>query len=250
MSCIYGPDSLSVFANTLKKRKRRKGNGADSSTVVTGLTSFILTRLLAIILPDAHHTHSRILLLAPPPLFLLQLLAAIMIIPKHRPTPTTPSAPTAMLGIKWYLFGLALHLALLIFALTLAVLIYRRLSEQRPLPNSNQETDAEVVVWKARRRVLFAVLFSLGAVTTRVVYRLVELSGLLNGHLTSLASNEVYFYALECAPVLVGVAVWAVVEARPGVLEGKIKGDYVYEEVSGEIGDEEGMVMKKMGVGR
>lgn len=218
--------------------------------VTTGLACIVLGRLIAIVLPRQGEMFSRMYRLAVPFIFLIQLVAAVLIIPKHVPSSTSSAAPTAMIGIKWYMFGLVLHLILHLFAVALASFTYKRLPEQGSSLRSNRVIDSGCEAWKTRRRVLYAVLFSLGAVTIRVVYRLVELGGLLNGYLTSLASNELYFYALECAPVVVGAGTWAVVAEGPSLLGGKKEGDYVYEEVSGEAGDEEGVAMKGMGTER
>jgi hypothetical protein len=49
---------------------------------------------------------------------------------------------------------------------------------------------------------------------------------------------------------VIGAGTWAVVAEGPSLLAGKKEGDYVYEEVSGEAGDEEGVVMKGMGAER
>ena len=218
--------------------------------VDTGLSCIVLGRLIAVVLPGQSEMFSRMYRVAVPFIFLIQLVAAVLIIPKHVPSSTSSAAPTAMIGIKWYMFGLVLHLFLHLFAVALASLVYRRLPKQSQSLSSSKETDSECEAWKTRRRVLYTVLFSLGAVTIRVVYRLVELGGLLNGYLTSLASNELYFYALECVPVVIGAGTWAVVAEGPSLLAGKKEGDYVYEEVSGEAGDEEGVVMKGMGAER
>ena len=223
------------------------------------LSCIFFTRLL-VTLPPPDETSAGIssptlyvFMITFPPLTLVFLIAAILIAPKHLPSPERgPPSSTAMLGIKLYLGGLGIQFIMLLAALILATLLHKKTIENRPPPSlqmERAETGGEQ--GKKLRKVSYALLFSLLAIDTRTVYRLVELSAFFTGFAKDLAHHEVYFYALECAPVLAAVGVWTVVDTQCLFLEGsdvtRTRPEYVYQEVSGEEREEGDVLLTKVG---
>lgn len=171
-----------------------------------GLTRPALMRLLIIVIPLVS---------------LEQFIAAVLIAPKHRPTAETgwEATNTGLLGVKLYLVGLAVQECLMLYTILPAAQLYRIL---RTGEGSS-----------GRRRLLQTFNFSQTAILLRTTYRLVELSSFATGWLQFLARSEVYFYLLECLPVLVGLGVWTVVGVDR-VLDGQASGKYLDQELDEE----------------
>jgi hypothetical protein len=183
------------------------------------------------------------LLVVIPLLAVEQLIASVLIVPKHRPSPSKEASKTAMLGLQLYLVGIGIQEVIVLYTSVLAVILHRKLTNKE-IPNPQAMTtdpfDQASPKW---RSISYALLFSLGALTTRIAYRLVELSGFFTGHLLMLAHHEVFFYTLECLPVLAALGVWAVVDTE-GLLDqrssgSKFVGAYSYHEISGVLADED-----------
>lgn len=182
-----------------------------------------------------------------------QLVASILIAPKHLPSPALgPPSSTAMLGVKLYLFGTGLQQLAMLYALVLALLLHRALSKTPPRKSNldvEHDDDESGPDWRPLSR---ALLFSLAALSTRGLYRLVELSAYFTDFMPFLARHEVFFYALECLPALAALGIWAVVHAEKRLDEGCGRGDsagayaYSYHELHGE-GAEEGVLEERGG---
>lgn len=142
---------------------------------------------------------TRLLILTVPPLAAEQLIAAVLIAPRHRPSAQTDwkSTDTAMLGLQLYLAGIGVQGLLVLYTFAPAVALYRKL-----------RTGKDTV---SCRRVCQAFFFSQTAIFLRVAYRLIELSSFFTGYLRFLAHHEVFFYTMECLPVLAGLGVWTFV---------------------------------------
>lgn len=98
-----------------------------------------------------------------------------------------------MLGIQLYLTGIALQgLGIIYTLLVLIQATYRNVFNRDIQHNS----------------ILYALLSSLTLILLRTTYRLIELSAFFTGSMRFLAHSEVYFNALECAPVLLALGVW------------------------------------------
>jgi hypothetical protein len=132
-----------------------------------------------------------------------------------------------MSGLKMYLGGLAIQQLLTIYITILVYTVHNALSRGhkttfwspaswsiwRPMsvsdvPHSVMRTEEE---WRDITRSLLSSLFAL---TIRTVYRLVELSTFFTGWFSFLAHYEVFFYMLECLPVLAALGVWTMVDVE------------------------------------
>jgi hypothetical protein len=174
-----------------------------------------------------------------------QLLASVLIAPKRIPSPGHPSSTTARLGLKIYLVGLAIQQLLTTYVTILVYTVHKALSRGRQktfwspaswsiwrpmriynVANSVSSTEEE---WRDITRSL---LFTLFALTIRTVYRLVELSTFFTGWFSFLAHYEVFFYMLECLPVLAALGVWTMVDLE-GLGSLMEDSTFVWEEGSG-----------------
>lgn len=159
----------------------------------------------------SHHALSRGLFATIAVLTVEQLIASVLIAPKN----SRGFNGTAILGLKLYLVGIGIQAVIVLYTLALAATSHRNLQDSKETQDSQEMVtsshDQSSAQW---RPVFYALLFSLGAILTRTAYRLVELSGLLVGHFQVLAHHEVFFYTLECLPVLAALAIWVVTDAR------------------------------------
>jgi hypothetical protein len=201
----------------------------------------VLIRMMRAFFPDeklvgvTDQSFSWGLLVAIPLLAVEQLIASVLIAPKR------PPSNTATLGLQLYLLGIGIQEVIVVYTSVLAVILHRKLTA-REAPNpqaiTNDPSDSASTKW---RSISYALLFSLGAILARIAYRLIELSGLFLGYMQFLAHNEVFFYTLECLPVLAAVGVWAIVDTEL-LLDQQYSdrtpvGAYRYYEVSGELAD-------------
>jgi hypothetical protein len=128
------------------------------------------------------------------PLSIEQLVASVMIAPKHRKSFSDHLPNHAMLGVELYLGGIGLQFLVMVYSLVLTIALQRKI------------TDRDV---KGRQRitVLTISMFSLISLLARTTYRLIELSSFSTGYLLFLAHSEVYFYTFECSPVLIALGI-------------------------------------------
>jgi len=184
---------------------------------------------------------SRCLLVILPLLAIEQLIASLLIVPKHQPSYSRGASDTAMLGLRLYLVGIGIQEVIVVYTSALTVILHRSLTNREVEKNQTTTTDPSDQASKRWRSILHALLFSLGAISTRIFYRLVELSGFFTGYLLVLAHNEVFFYTFECLPVLTALGVWAMVDTEDllgeQTLESTPVGDYRYYRVSRELVD-------------
>lgn len=213
----------------------------------------VLSMLMRVFVPGApfgisHRGLARGLAVAVAALAVEQLIASVLIAPKN------PKGfnDTALLGLKLYVVGIGIQAVIVVYALALAATCHRNLQNskgaQDPRAMMTSSQDQPSAQWRSAS---YALLFSLGAILTRTAYRLVELSGLLVGRFQVLAHHEVFFYTLECLPVLAALAVWVVTDAR-GVLDqcpsaGTSAAAYSYHAVSEGLADRESLRLSRVG---
>jgi hypothetical protein len=195
-----------------------------------GLTPQILSWVLAVVLPL---------------LTLEQFIASVLIAPKHNPSTSRKSPDTAMLGLKLYLLGICIQELLVGYTIFLAVKISKHTGGRKvdyPLSNLSNDVQPE---W---RSISYALIFSLAAIAIRIAYRLIELSGIFTGYLLILMHNEVFFYTLECLPVLAAIGIWTLVDTQNLLNEqfsDSASGDaYSYYEVGRESLDVEAILLE------
>jgi hypothetical protein len=150
---------------------------------------------------------SRGLIVIVPLLALEQLVASILIAPKRHPSSSRNTTDHAMLGLQLYLGGIGIQEVVVVYTLALAIILLRKSKDRENQSARRMTMDP----WTKQRSISYALIFSLVALSTRIAYRLVELSGIFTGYLHFLAHNEVFFYTLECLPVLAALGVWTVV---------------------------------------
>jgi hypothetical protein len=150
---------------------------------------------------------SRALHIVVPVLAFEQLIASVLIAPKRRPSPSRKSTDHAMLGLQLYLGGIGVQELVVLYILALAIVLLKRFKDRE-----NQRTvEPSSQAW---RSIPDALVFSLATLFTRIAYRLTELSGFFTGYMLFLAHHEVFFYTLECLPVLAALGVWSVVDTE------------------------------------
>ncbi|KAK1687431.1 RTA1 domain-containing protein [Colletotrichum godetiae] len=114
-----------------------------------------------------------------------------------------PTAPPAeqMKAIHIYMGGIGLQEFFILIFVALA------LKSQVELKRMDKLSGQESRSWKP---LLWALYFSLGMISVRIVYRLIEFS---SGHGIDnvLITHEAYFYVLEALPMLLAIAVFNVV---------------------------------------
>ena len=175
-------------------------------------------------------TLSRALFIIVPILTIEQLIASILIAPKRRPLVLRKSTDHAMLGLQLYLGGIGVQELVVVFTLVLAVILLRKSKDRE----SRRTTEPSGQAW---RSMPYALVFSLITLLTRIAYRLIELSGFFTGYMTFLAHHEIFFYTLECLPVLAALGVWTIVNMEVLLDEdpasGSLTGRYDYHELRG-----------------
>ncbi|KAK1857219.1 rta1 domain protein, partial [Colletotrichum chrysophilum] len=125
-----------------------------------------------------------------------------------------PTAPPEeqMRAIHIYMGGIGLQEVFILAFVGLALIFQRDMRRAEKLHNGREG-------W---RPLVWALYFSLGSITVRIVYRLVEFSS-GNGVDNQLITREGYFYALEAVPMN---------EAREIFIEGLGRGTGAYEKIS------------------
>jgi hypothetical protein len=202
--------------------------------VLTGLTRAISSEGESARITDT--TLTRGLVVVVPFLVVEQVVASMPIAPKHRPSSSNQHHDTAMLGLQLYLVGIGIQEVIAAYTFALAVILHRRLTTTEVKGQHTTVIDLPNHALTRWRSLSCTLLLSLGAIFTRIAYRLVELSGLFTGFLLGLAHYEVFFYTFECLPVLAALGVWAIVDTE-GLLDhgpsiGTLTGPYSYHEVS------------------
>ncbi|KAJ0287442.1 hypothetical protein CBS470a_005406 [Colletotrichum nupharicola] len=116
-----------------------------------------------------------------------------------------PTAPPEeqMRAIHIYMGGIGLEEVFILAFVGLALIFQRDMRRAEKLHNGREG-------W---RPLVWALYFSLGSITVRIVYRLVEFSS-GNGVDNQLITREGYFYALEAVPMVLAIGVFNVV--HPG----------------------------------
>ncbi|KAH9229878.1 hypothetical protein COL26b_001361 [Colletotrichum chrysophilum] len=116
-----------------------------------------------------------------------------------------PTAPPEeqMRAIHIYMGGIGLQEVFILAFVGLALIFQRDMRRAEKLHNGREG-------W---RPLVWALYFSLGSITVRIVYRLVEFSS-GNGVDNQLITREGYFYALEAVPMVLAIGVFNVV--HPG----------------------------------
>ncbi|KAH7070242.1 hypothetical protein FB567DRAFT_216965 [Paraphoma chrysanthemicola] len=224
------------------------------------LDCILLLRMTTTILPNENlagvkvQDISRCLFIVIPLLAVEQLIASILIAPKHRPSPSRQDTSTAILGLKLYLVGIGIQGIIVISTIFLALVLHRR-NRDREIETyevKERESSDDCRSLHTWRLAVYALLFSLAAIATRITYRLVELSGIFTGYLPVLIHKEIFFYTLECLPVLAAVGVWTCVDGS--CLEdwsstSTAVGADGYHEISGELADDDLVVLGPVNVG-
>ncbi|KAJ4291606.1 hypothetical protein N0V90_009501 [Kalmusia sp. IMI 367209] len=202
----------------------RKGFIADEKPV--GVTDKVLSWCLSILIPL---------------LTVEQLIASVLIAPKRQLSLSRGDVNTTMLGLQLYLVGIGIQEVLVVYTSALAISLNRELRDrevENALAMRIRPYDQASTRW---RSISYALVFSLVAILTRIAYRLIELSGFFTGYLLVLAHNEVFFYAIECLPILAALGVWVIVDIESQLDQqsssGTPIGAYSYHEVGSELID-------------
>lgn len=153
-----------------------------------------------------------------------------------------------MLGLKLYLIGIGIQEAIVVYTLALAVVIQRGLkTEGINHPTATKASDQRLI---RLFPISYGLFFSIGAISIRNAYRLIELSAVFTGYLLALMHNEIFFYTLECFPTLAALGVWLIVDtegllnhasadSRPGIA-------YRYHEIGGEAADDDAVPLHNL----
>lgn len=180
----------------------------------------------------------RFLLVTIPGLVVEQLVASVLIVPKHSSS-SRSSPSTAMLGLKLYLAGLGVQKVLVVYMSAVTFVLIGRLKAEDIVGSRTKTTAVQSQTSTKWPLTMWPLIFSFAAIATRVAYRIVELSGVVTGHLLVLMHHEVFFYAFECLPVLAVLGVWAILgfEGLPDHphLNTRSSGPYLYQEIHGEL---------------
>ncbi|KAF9729580.1 hypothetical protein PMIN03_006334 [Paraphaeosphaeria minitans] len=178
---------------------------------------------------------SRALLLTIPLLAIEQLTASVFIAPKHRVSSSGSGSSTAMLGLKLYLVGIGVQEVLVVYVSIIAVSLFKKLGANEAADLRAKMTDGLSQPSNRWRSTMYSLIFSLAAIGIRIAYRLIELSGIFTGYLLVLMQNEIFFYTLECLPVLAALGVWTVVGFEDMIdnLDTMPVGTHIYHELSG-----------------
>ncbi|KAL4860864.1 hypothetical protein BDV12DRAFT_191453 [Aspergillus spectabilis] len=128
---------------------------------------------------------------------------------------------TADLGVYIMMAGVAIQQAFISFFVVLAVRFHYKLitgtrDSQRYSMNENLVRGAEsdsatvkpVIYTVPWRRLLYALYLTLGLITIRNIFRLIEFSDGVHGYI---AVHEAFFYSLDALPIFAGLTVMAVV---------------------------------------
>lgn len=170
-----------VFAFNVRFLVKISGTLPASETLL-GLGGQVLERSLAL----------AIILLS-----IEQLVASVMIAPKHRKSFSVHSPNNAMFGVELYLGGIGVQFLVMVYTLALTIALHKKITDR--------DTRG-----RQRITVLTILMFSLVSLLARTIYRLIELSSFSTGYLLFLAHSEVYFYACDCSPVLIALGIWLV----------------------------------------
>ncbi|KAL0939984.1 RTA1 domain-containing protein [Colletotrichum truncatum] len=131
--------------------------------------------------------------------FIIQLVGGSMA------GPTTPPEEQ-MRAIHIYMGGIGLQEFFILIFVALAFTFQRDMNRIGSLAGKQSQA------WKP---LMWALYFSLGMITVRIIYRLIEFSS-GHGMNNQLITHEAYFYALEAVPMLLAIAVFNVV--HPGAV--------------------------------
>jgi hypothetical protein len=188
--------------------------------VVFAFDCVILNKMMRAPFPDAKpmgvtcKALSCGLLVVIPLLAVEQLIASVLIAPKHRPSSSRNSSNNTMFGLQLYLGGIGVQGLIVVYTLVLAVIILRKPKDREIQSARTTTTVPSSLAWTRPRWTSYALVFSLGALLTRIVYRLVELSGFFTGYLLFLAHHEIFFYTLECLPVSAALGIWPILNTE------------------------------------
>jgi hypothetical protein len=196
-----------------------------------------------------HQALSRVFLVVISLLTAEQFIASVLIAPKHRFSAPRKSPDTAMLGLKLYLLGIGVQEIIVAYTILLAFKFVRNTGGSEAEYPQNKASDETSPKWRV---ISYSLILSLAAIATRIAYRLVELSGIFTGYLLVLMHNEVFFYVLECLPVLFALGVWTFVDTQ-GLLDLRLSsnapGDaYSYHEIGRELTDGETVRLQRVSV--
>jgi hypothetical protein len=253
MSVIYFdiPRALAVFS-LLHFYSHSCSDHHVCFTVVFAFDCIVFMRMTAAFSPNNHsigftpNILSWILAVVVPLLTLEQFIASVLIAPKHKSSTDRKSPDTAMLGLKLYLIGIGIQELLAGCTIVLVVKINKNIGNSKGEHTPRKSIDEVSPTW---RSISHALIFSLAAVAIRIAYRLVELSGIFTGYLLVLMHNEVFFYTLECLPVLAALGVWTCVDTQSLSDEQSSNcapGDaYSYHEVGGELVNGETILLER-----
>ncbi|KAF2439296.1 hypothetical protein P171DRAFT_421748 [Karstenula rhodostoma CBS 690.94] len=188
---------------------------------------------------------SRVLLVTIPFLAIEQLVASVLIAPKHRSSPSGSGSSTAIIGLKFYLVGIGVQEVLVVYVSIIAILLHKKLRDNEVVDLRAKATYVSSQLSNKCRSTIYSLIFSLAAIFTRVAYRLIELSGIFTGHLLVLMHNEIFFYTLECLPVLAALGVWTIVGFEDLLKQTSLNsipvGTYAYHEIGGELVEDHGV---------
>ncbi|OAG00048.1 uncharacterized protein CC84DRAFT_1209746 [Paraphaeosphaeria sporulosa] len=185
--------------------------------LIFALDCIVLTRLMTAYCQDGKVVGvtgrflARALLITIPLTAIEQLVASILIAPKHRASSPGRSSSTAILGLKLYLIGIGIQEVLVVYALIIAILVSMKFGDNETVETRAKMTHTSSQLLKKWRSMMYALIFSLTAIGARIAYRLIELSGVFTGYLLVLMHNEIFFYSLDCLPALAALGIWAIV---------------------------------------
>ncbi|KAL4928061.1 RTA1 domain-containing protein [Aspergillus undulatus] len=119
---------------------------------------------------------------------------------------------TAQTGVYIMMAGVAIQQSFISFFIVLAIRFHYKLVAGTRTPQQHQADDhttvkpvIHTVPW---RRLLYALYLTLVLITIRNIFRLIEFSDGVEGHI---AVHEAFFYSLDALPIFAGLLVLAVV---------------------------------------
>ncbi|EGO03666.1 hypothetical protein SERLA73DRAFT_46678, partial [Serpula lacrymans var. lacrymans S7.3] len=115
---------------------------------------------------------------------------------------TSTDSTTLMLGVHIYMGGIGLQECFIIFFFGLAVMFHKRMNRGEGLERPRD--------W---RRLLYVLYATLGLITLRIIYRLVEYS---DGFHSTITESEAFYYCLDALPMFCAIALYNV--WHPGLI--------------------------------
>jgi len=145
-------------------------------------------------------------------LTVIQLTNCVMIMTGNPPR-------VQQLGIKTYIGTISIQEVFLLCLFGMVVRFYSTMS------TNTQRLDN---TWHQWHFISIGLFLSLGAISLRIFYRIIELSQVFQAN-AKLAHNEVFFYSFEAVPVFVALSVWTVVNM--GDLTESVRTDDDYQQI-------------------